>query len=114
MSTKRFVWEDRDTAAVDLIQLAYHAPRFIGQRALLLLSAIRSEVIVTNLREITLDDERDYWERVCALRALRCLPGNIYFPELISSLEADLLKYQHLIAHSSIDPEKFGNHRIVD
>ena|SRR5258708_23349798 len=78
MPTKRFAWKDRDTAALDLIQLAYHAPLFISRQALHILSAIHSNVIVSDLREITLDSERNYWEQVYALRALAelCQPVN--------------------------------------
>ena len=98
MSTKRFVWKDRDTAALDLLQLAYHAPQFISTDALHILSAIRSEVIVADLKEITLDSDRDYWERINALRAISRVRGDIYFPELILYVDEDLVKYEQAIA----------------
>src|SRR5258707_5977866 len=98
MSTKRFVWKDRDTAALDLLQLAYHAPQFISTAALRILSAIHSEVIVSDLKEITLDSEREYWERVYALRAIGRVRGDIYFPELISYVDEDLVKYEQAIS----------------
>src|SRR5258708_30040680 len=106
MPTKRFAWKDRGTAALDLIQLAYHAPQYISQQALHVLSAIRSDAIVSDLREITLDSERLYWERVYALRALASAPGDIYFPELISIVDKDLLKRQQIISQPEKDLDK--------
>lgn len=105
MPTKRFVWKDRDSAAVDLIQLAYHAPQHLSQQALHILSAICSNVIVTDLQAITLDVERTYWERVYALRALPSAPGDIRFTELISIVDSDLLNHQQIISRSGHDIE---------
>src|SRR5579859_1599542 len=103
MPTKRFVWKDRDAAALDLIQLAYHAPQPLSQNALYILSAIRSPSIVPDLKAITLDAERDTWERICALRALTSVPGDFYFPELAAIVEQDLLRHQQIIAQSDRD-----------
>jgi hypothetical protein len=106
MPTKKFAWKDRDTAAHDLIQLAYHAPQFISQHALDILSAIHSQVIVSDLRAITLDSEREYWERVYALRALGNTPGDSAFPELSPIAKRDLVNRQHMVSRSAIDLDR--------
>jgi hypothetical protein len=106
MPTKKFAWKDRDTAAQDLIQLAYHAPLFISQHALDILSAIHSKVIVFDLRAITLDSEREYWERIYALRALSNTPGDIAFPELSPIAKQDLVNRQHIASRSAIDLDR--------
>jgi hypothetical protein len=106
MPTKRFVWKDRDTAAQDLVRLPYHAPQFISERALDIVAALHSSAIVPDLRAITLDSEREYWERVYSLRALGTTPGDIFFPELGSVAEQDLLKRRQIISQSAVDIER--------
>jgi hypothetical protein len=93
-ATKRFKWVDRDTAASDLLQLAYHAPLYISRLALDLQQAIRSTTITNELQAIALDPDRDEWERRYAMRALAALPGDIRFPAL-SHLLSDALT-EHL------------------
>ncbi|MBX3086526.1 MAG: hypothetical protein KF716_33135, partial [Anaerolineae bacterium] len=97
MPTKRFVWKDRDTAALDLIQLVYHAPQYISQQALHILSAIGSNAIIFDLQAIVLDSERRYWERVYALRALANTYGEVYFPDLLSVTNEQLLRREEII-----------------
>ncbi|HUN06151.1 MAG TPA: hypothetical protein PLQ56_06100 [Aggregatilineales bacterium] len=82
LTTKRFVWKDRDTAARDMLQLAYHAPITISRQALQLLQAFRSLAIMPELKELVLDETRDIWERRYALYALAEIPGDIWFPEM--------------------------------
>ena len=82
MPTKRFQWKNRDTAARDLLQIVYHAPPFISRDALRLLSAIRANVIVPDLKKIVLDSNRDQWDSIFALRSIRSISEDIYFPEL--------------------------------
>jgi hypothetical protein len=106
MPTKRFTWKNRDTAAQDLIQLTYHAPQFISQHALNILSAIRSEVIASDLRAITLDSDRAYWERVYALRALGNTTGDFAFPELWPIAKQDLVNRQHIVSRSGIELDR--------
>jgi len=81
LTTKRFVWKDRDTAARDMLQLAYHAPITISRQALQLLQAFRSLAIMPELKELVLDETRDIWERRYALYALAEIPGDIWFPK---------------------------------
>lgn len=106
MPTKKFAWKDRDSAALDLIQLAYHAPLHISQDALHVLSAIHSDAIIPDLKEITLDAERDDWERMCALRALAHSADDMYFPELIPLTDEALSKRQQRIMQYKITPDK--------
>lgn len=82
LSTEKFVWKDRDTAARDMLQLAYHAPITISRQALQLLQAFRSLAIVPELKELVLDETRDILERRYALYALVETPGDIWFPEM--------------------------------
>jgi hypothetical protein len=79
-STRQFVWQDRDTAASDLLQVAYFAPESIRRRALQLLQAFRSPIILPELEQIVMDEERNIWERRYALRAIAATPGDIYVP----------------------------------
>lgn len=83
LTTKRFVWKDRDTAARDMLQLAYHAPITISRQALQLLQAFRSLAIMPELKELMLDETRDFWERRYALQALVQIPHSVdMVPEL--------------------------------
>jgi hypothetical protein len=104
MPTKKFIWKDRDQAALDLVQLAYHAPLLISRTALSILGSIRSGIIIPDLQAITLDGERDYWERIYALRALAHTPGDILFPELDRVVERDLSIRLDRIARANTDP----------
>lgn len=81
LTTSKFGWKDRDTAARDLLQLVYHAPEPISQRALELLQAIRSPAIVPELLEIFRDENRVLSERIHALTVIAHTPGDIYLPE---------------------------------
>jgi hypothetical protein len=101
MPTKRFVWKDRDTAALDLIQLVYHAPYPISLHALDILSAIRSPIITVDLKEIVLDPDYSYWERIYALRALGNVLADIYFPELAELAEEEFQERQWVIAETA-------------
>lgn len=77
-TTQRFAWKDRDTAARDLLQLVYHAPKTISYKALRLLSAIRSPAIIPELKTILLTSNQSGGE---VFRAICNTPGNFYFPE---------------------------------
>jgi hypothetical protein len=97
-TTKRFTWVNRETACRDLLQLAYHAPRFISELALGLLSMIRPPVsFIPELKAIALDTERSPWERRYTLYALSDMPEEIYFPEL--------LRYAAKVKHDPFSPE---------
>jgi hypothetical protein len=79
--TTQFGWKDRDTAARDMLQLARYAPESIRRRALQLLEAFRSPLILPELKQIVMDEGRHVWERRYALRAIASIPGDIYLPE---------------------------------
>jgi hypothetical protein len=79
--TTKFAWKDRDTAARDMLQLAYYAPESIRRRALQLLEVFCSPVILPELKQIVMDETRDIWERRYAIRAIASIPGDIYLPE---------------------------------
>jgi hypothetical protein len=81
-ATQQFIWKDRDTAANDLLQLAYYAPPHISRLAIQVLRAIRSPQIVPALTAIVGDTEREIWQRIYALRAITNTPGNFFIPEL--------------------------------
>lgn len=89
-TTNRFKWKDRDAAAFDLLQLAYHAPLDISQLALQLLSAIRSNAVTTELTAIALDPERSDWERRLAIRAVEQTPGDTSPPVFSRLMPYDL------------------------
>ena len=80
-TTQQFGWKDRDTAARDLLQLVYHAPEPISERALELLQAIRSTAVVPELVDIFRDEYRWLSERIDALTVIACTPGDTYLPE---------------------------------
>jgi hypothetical protein len=80
-ATQQFVWKDRDTAAHDLLQLAYYAPPHISRLAIQVLQAIRSPQIVPALTAIVGDTEREIWQRIYALRAITNTPGYFFIPE---------------------------------
>ena len=86
MPTKKFAWKDRDNAALDLIQLVYHAPEPVSLQALHILSAIRSLSIVSDLKDIVLDSGNGVWERIYALRAIKKSPAKFIFPNFLQSL----------------------------
>src|SRR5215213_6122423 len=87
MSTQQFQWKDRDTAAQDLLQLAYHAPPSVSSRALMLLRSIRSAKIMPELEALVIDESRDIWPRRYALRALKSVPGDVDMPQLAPYME---------------------------
>jgi hypothetical protein len=87
-TTKRFQWIDRDTAAHDLLQLVYHAPSSIRSRAIRLLSAIRSPVVIPALQAIFYDKQYSSTEREDALNAIIETSGDVYMPELLPHLTA--------------------------
>lgn len=78
-TTGQFKWVDRDTAARDLLQVAYHAPGYIGEQAWKLLSAIRSPALIPEMKAIALDAENPQHHR--AFSIICHTPGNIYLPE---------------------------------
>lgn len=93
MSTKRFKWVDRDTAASDFIQLAYYAPQRIRQRALNLLISFPCRNIISDLAVIAKDVERGVWERRHSLSVMKYIKGQIYTPDFASILKEDF-EYQ--------------------
>jgi hypothetical protein len=88
-ATKQFAWQNRDSAARDLLQLAYFAPESIRRRALQLLEAFRSPAIFSELKQIVMEEERNTWERRYALRAIASIPGDIYLPEFARFASVD-------------------------
>jgi hypothetical protein len=88
MPTQKFQWKDRDTAAQDLLQLAYHAPPSVSSRALMLLRSIRSPNIMPELEALVLDESRDIWPRRYALRAITAVSGNVDMPQLAQYMES--------------------------
>lgn len=101
MTIKQFKWIDRDQAARDLLQLVYHAPRFISLPALELLQAIRSPTIIPNLKEIVFDPEISSWIQTCALRAMAHTPGDFYLPELETQAEKAFAKRTNLTVQNN-------------
>jgi hypothetical protein len=95
VTTHRFTWRDRDTAALDLIELAKHGPEVISLSALQALEAIRSEGIAADLESIALDSERTYWERAHALRAYAAIRADIYSPQFVPLARATVAAYGH-------------------
>jgi hypothetical protein len=93
MTVKRFGWKDRDTAAEDFLQLAYHGPERVRSTALDILQAIRSEKIVPELKAIALDQTWDYWDRIYALRAITSVRGDNYLPEFATLAAYDLANW---------------------
>jgi len=75
VTTQQFKWIDRDTAARDMLQLVYHASPQIAMQALKLLKAIRSPVLIPDLKAIFLDEDYDKYQRekvyevICATSA---------------------------------------------
>ena len=109
MPTKKFDWKDRDNAALDLLQLAFHAPHPLSQRALHLISAFRSAVLISDLKTIVFDPEREYWERVYSLRAIGSVPGDQYLPELVNIVDLDVLKREQILStEGQFDIDNFG------
>jgi hypothetical protein len=84
--SKQFEWKDRDTAARDLLQVAYYAPKFVRMRALLLLRAFRSPAILDDLVEIVIDGQRDIWDRRYAIEAIASIPDDLSLPQFASYL----------------------------
>jgi hypothetical protein len=80
-TTNQFGWTDRDTAARNMLQFVNYAPPSIRRQAIQLLEAFKSPVILSELRQIVVDADRDIWERRYALRAIASIPGDIYLPE---------------------------------
>jgi HEAT repeat protein len=77
-----FTWKDRDSAAHDLVQLAFHGPAPVRHSALEALQAIRSPLVVPELKQIALDTAWSNRDRSDAVYALAAMPNDIYIPEL--------------------------------
>ncbi len=92
MPTQKFKWIDRDTAAKDLLLVAYHAPPSVGSRALSLLRSIRSASIIPELTAIAHDESRDIWERRYALRAINAVPRELDMSQIAQRMEEAFLK----------------------
>lgn len=114
-TTKQFAWKDRDTAAHDLLQLAYFAPLSIAHRALSLLRAIRSSDVVPQLTAIVEDHERDIWQRIYALRSIAHTSGDWYLPQLRGEMTCILQKRAVIIAnHPHPEQAYLGNDLLDD
>jgi hypothetical protein len=98
-STTQFSWKDRDTAARDLLQLAYHAPPSVAHRALQLLQAIRAPSIVPDLVAIAEDRQRETWQRIHALRAVAHTPGDWHLPQFRTEMDRSLAWQGVIIAN---------------
>lgn len=107
MSSKRFKWIDRDHAARDLIQIAYHAPPYVSRQALQLLEAILSPAVIPDLEVIVQDEERDMWERKYALRVISKTPGSYDLPFLARYMEQTLVHWvKQIRLNPDLDPEE--------
>lgn len=77
-----------------MLQLAYHAPPYIRNKAWKLLSAIRSPALISELKAIALDADSPYSRS--AFNTIAATPGNVLFPEFATvewlSLLVDLLR----------------------
>ena len=78
----KFKWQDRDTAARDMLQLLRHGPPSVRSGALRVLQAIRSPVAADALLAMVQDTEYSECERAAALRTFGTLPGDIHVPQL--------------------------------
>ncbi|MBA3869330.1 MAG: hypothetical protein H0X30_09255 [Anaerolineae bacterium] len=87
MSTQKFAWKDRDTAAQDLLQVAYHAPSSVSSRALMLLRSIRSSNIMPELEALVFDESLGIWPRRYALRAITSVSSDVDMPQLAQYME---------------------------
>lgn len=77
-----FAWRDRDTAARLMLQLSQIAPPYVRRRALEILPAFKSSVLIDEMVEIIVDEDRDLLERRAALETLTAVPsGDLYFPQ---------------------------------
>ncbi|HEX2621971.1 MAG TPA: hypothetical protein VHL11_17565 [Phototrophicaceae bacterium] len=94
-TNQRFKWQDRDSAALDLLQLVYHAPLSISWLAITLLEAIRSPVAIEPMYAIVVDEARHPWERRAAWRTAAASGGNLYLPHLADFISENLLIYQY-------------------
>lgn len=94
--TTSFQWVDRDTAGYDLLQLAYHSPLYVCGKALQLLGSIRSTAIIDDLHAIVLDETRDNWHRVYALRAISATRLDRSYPqfELLMTKQLQEVEYR--------------------
>ena len=91
--TYQFHWQDRDTAARDMLQLLRYGPYAIRIKALRTLEAIASPVATDALVDVFLDEKRDaVRERYWAGEAIRSLPGDVYLPQLAPLFRAHLPK----------------------
>ncbi len=114
-TTKQFIWKDRDTAAHDLLQLAYFAPPSIAQSALSLLGAIRSPSVVPQLTAIVEDHERNMWQRIYALRSITHTPGDWYLSQLREEMIRILQQRAAIIAkHPHPDRTYLSNDLLND
>lgn len=101
MPTQKFKWIDRDTAAKDLLLVAYHAPPAVSSRALSLLRSIRSPSIIPELTAIANDESRDIWERRYALRAINVVPRNLDMSKIVQHMEEAFSKRSKLYRRAS-------------
>jgi len=88
MPTQKFEWKDRDTAAQDLLQVAYHAPSSVSSRALMLLRSIRSPNIMHELEALVFDESLGIWPRRYALRAITSVSSDVDMTQLAQYMES--------------------------
>jgi hypothetical protein len=96
VTPKPFAWKDRDTAARDMLQLVYHAPSFIAERALRLLEGLRSPAVVTDLQSILWDKDWPPTWHMHALRSIIATPGDFYMPSLSQYFGTSVYDYELL------------------
>lgn len=79
-----FAWRDRDTAARLMLQLSQIAPPYVRRRALSILHAFKSDVVIDEMVEIIMDDRSyNHYERIAALETLTAVPsGKLHLPQL--------------------------------
>jgi len=90
VTTQQFKWIDRDTAARDLLQLVYHAPPQIAERAVKLLKAVRSPAIIPELKAMFLDPKYGNRMRTEIYRAICATPGNFDLSEFESIMTSEV------------------------
>lgn len=99
-TTKKFAWKDRDSAAHDLLQIVYHAPPYISQRAARLLITIRSTKALPELKSIFLDESQKDWIRNYTLRAFAYTSGDVLIEELEPLIRKVIIQREETIRKS--------------
>lgn len=108
VTTKRFQWVDRDTAARDLLQLVDSASFLDTTSALKALRGIRSTAIIQDLINIAFDITRNFWERRYALYVLNVTPENLNLAALAPLFDDELERRRKRLVDEKITTMKKG------